>query len=483
MERVKKFFFSNVNTSQIVVKNAFWMMMGEVVMRLLKMALIVYAARKLGANGWGIFSYAISISSLFMIFADIGISSLITREASKKDANYKKFVSASVFLKGAISLISLLLTILVAPYISSIEEAKFVLPIIAFVLFFDSMRDMGFALNRAMEKMERETLTKTIMGFVILISGFILIKINPVPKSLAIAYLIGSLSGFLSIIISLRKNILEFAEKINIKDLKVVLKVALPFAVIILVSSILANTDVFMLGIWRTPEEIGIYTAAQRFYQFIMIIPAIIVTATLPAMSRLVSENREKLEILLNKTFFIFMSLALPIAIGGLLLMNQIIPVTFGQEYLGSIPILNVLMVMLIFSFSLLLLTNLIFVFNKQNKLIKANIFGVVFNVFINAILIPRLGAFGAIIATLVSTIIITFIMWKEAKKLIKFRVLFGAKKVLLPVFFIAIFILIFNYLNFNIWLNIVFSSLIYIGVMLTKEKSLVREIREMINV
>lgn len=482
MEKIKQFFFVNTSVKQTVVKNTFWMMLGEVIMRLLKMALVVYAARKLGTDGWGIFSYAISISSLFMIFADIGISGLITREASKKNENFKKFVSASLFLKGTISFISLLLVIFIAPYISNIGEAKLLLPIVGFILFFDSIRDMIFALNRAIEKMERETLTKVIMGVIILVSGFVLIKINPIPKSLAISYLIGSLSGLLFIIISIRKNIFEFIEKIDKENLKFVLKTTFPFAIIVLVSSILANTDVFMLGIWKTPEEIGIYTAAQRFYQFIMIIPSIITTAVLPAMSRLANENKERLEILLNKTFFIFMSMALPIAVGGLLLMNRIIPAIFGQEYLGSIPILYILMIMIIFTFPLTLLTNSIFVFNKQKKLVMANIFGVIINILINLLLIPKWGAIGAITATLLSTVIITYTMWRETKKLIEFKVLFGVKKILLPVLSMAVIILIFNYFNLNIWLNIAFSSLVYMGVIFIKEKSLVREMSEVIN-
>ena len=84
MEKLKTFFLRNTNTGQTIIKNTFWLFSSEISGRLLKMGLIIYAARVLGSSGWGVFSYAISVASLLTMFADIGISDLIIREITQK---------------------------------------------------------------------------------------------------------------------------------------------------------------------------------------------------------------------------------------------------------------------------------------------------------------------------------------------------------------------------------------------------------------
>ena len=196
MKKLKNFLFENINNKQTAIKNTVWLTLSEIVGRLLKMILIIYMARKLGTSGWGIFSYAISIGSLLMIFSDIGISDLITREVAQKKEEYEKFISTALFLKMIILLISSVIMIFVSPFVSSIPEANKLFLIIAIILFFDSLTNVGLALNRALEKMEREVIIKTISNTIVLILGITLLNINPTSRSIAIAYAIGSAMSF-----------------------------------------------------------------------------------------------------------------------------------------------------------------------------------------------------------------------------------------------------------------------------------------------
>ncbi len=478
MDNLKKFLFHNINTRQTIIKNTFWLFTGEAVGRLLKMGLIIYAARKLGANGWGVFAYTISTASLLMTFSDIGIGSLITRDATQKKENYRSLISAALLLKIIILVISIILVIFVSPYISSIQEANILFPIIGIVFLFDSLRDIGFAVNRIFEKMEKEMVVKVVMNLSILILGVILIKINPLPISVGIAYAVGSALSVVLILIILRKSLFEFITKTNFETLKLVLKTTLPLAIITLVSSIMANTDIYMLGLWKSPEDIGIYSAAQRFYQFVLIVPSMIGTATLPLMSRLANTDNEKFKNILEKTLYVFMIICIPITFGGLILANQIIPLVFGPEYLEAIPVLQILMLMLLVSFPIILLINAIFVYNKQSKLVFINILGVLANVFLNFLLIPKFGVTGAAIATLISSTIVTSVIWVKMKKINHFEILPSLKKIFMPTLIMILATLSFQYLGIHVLLNIFMSAIIYLFIIFIKEKSLIEEMK-----
>ena len=482
MEKIKKFFFKNTNNKQTVIKNTFWLFAGEASGRILKIVLIIYATRKLGVNGWGVFSYAISVASLLMIFSDIGISSLITREAIQEKENYKKFISATLLLKSVILLISTTLVIFLSQYMSNVKEAKALFPVIGIFLFFDSIRDIGFAINRILEKMELETFIKIFLNVIILIFGIILIKVNPLPVSMATAYAIGSASGTLLLLIIIRKKIKEFFVRTNIETLKLVLKTITPFAIIAVTANIMANADIYMLGIWKSPEVIGIYSAAQRFYQFILIIPSMIATATFPLMSRLANKDDQKFQVVFEKTLSIFMIIALPIALGGFALADQIIPLTFGAEYIKAIPVMQIFMITLIFTFPMLLLSNTIFVYNKQKKLIWANIFGVLADVFFNFLLIKKFGANGDAMATLISIAIITMLLWINMKKINDFQISIWLKKIILSTLIMVCSILILKHFGINVILNMLISTAVYFGFLILMKRTILRELKEIIN-
>lgn len=476
MDKIKQFLFHNTSTKQTVVKNTFWLFTSEAIGRLLKIFLVIYAVRILGANGWGIFAYAMSLGSIMMIFSDIGIGNLITRELSRKNENYKLFVSNSSLIKILFSSISALLVIFFCPFISNIPEARGIFSIIALILFFDALRDLGISINRASEKMEKEMTVKFLMNITVIIIGIILLQINPKPESIAISYAIGSILGSFIILLIIKDNLKEIISKIDKNIIKEILKITLPFAVIGLIANIIANTDIFMLGIWKDSTEIGLYSSVQRIQQFTILIPTMIATAVLPIMSKYANKDNIKFKEITEKAILTIMLVGIPIAIGGFLLADQIVPLLFGLEYLGAIPILKILILVLIFSFPFTLLVNAIFVYNKQKKLIISYSLGLFTNIIFNIILIPKLGAVGASFSSLISTIIMTIISWYQMKKINNFKIKSKLKKIIFSTILMTILIIILKKIGVNVIINIIISSIFYFYMLFIFKEQLLKE-------
>ena len=81
--KIKNWLFSNQTISQTIAKNTFWLFSGQMIGRLLRAAIVIYAARVLGAASWGAFSYALGIAAFLTIFSDIGINALITKQTAR----------------------------------------------------------------------------------------------------------------------------------------------------------------------------------------------------------------------------------------------------------------------------------------------------------------------------------------------------------------------------------------------------------------
>lgn len=482
MEKLKSFLFENQTVKQTLLKNSFWLFASESAARLLKLALVIYAARVLGASGWGVFSYAISVGALLMIFSDMGINNLLVREMSQKKAGFQNLISTMLLLKVSILSVSVLLVIFISPIISNVPEAATLFPIIAIIFFFDIMREIGLTVNRALEKMERDMVVKTVTNALILGLGILFLKIEVSPKSVALAYAIGSAVGFTTIAFMIRKHIKEFLGVGDVKLVGSIIKTAWPFVFIIFLGAIMGNMDIYMLGVWKDSTEIGLYASIQRMQNFIILIPSTIAVAILPLMSRLIVTDKTQSRMVLEKTLALIMLIGLPIALGGMILADQIIPSVFGQDYLGAIPIMQVLMLMMLASFPLFLLSNAIFTHNRQKELVSAYVLGILVNILLNFLLIPQFGAVGASVATLASTAIVTAVVLKKLKTISYFEIIPKLKIAFLATLVMALATLALKHFGVNFIVNIGISSVIYFSALFLLKEPIIGELKEFIN-
>lgn len=93
------------------------------------------------------------------------------------------------------------------------------------------------------------------------------------------------------------------------------------------------------------------------------------------------------------------------------LLANPIVSVLYGAEYLGAVPVLQILIWYLSFSQMGRIRNVWILAEGKQSILWKINLLGAVTNVAINALVIPVWGALGAAFASLVTQFLTNFVL------------------------------------------------------------------------
>ncbi|PJC65467.1 MAG: hypothetical protein CO020_00480, partial [Candidatus Colwellbacteria bacterium CG_4_9_14_0_2_um_filter_50_12] len=281
-------------TGRRIAKNTAWLFTGQIVGRLLRAAIIIYAARILGAASWGAFSYALSVAAFLTIFSDIGINALLTREGSKNPNERERYLATSFFVKLTFLLMMSAGVLIFINHLTNLPEAVSLMPIALAVFIFDSLRDLGSAMARALEKMRIEAVTNIFTNIAITIFGFIALYISPTSTSVILAYAAGTLVGFVSIVIPLRRYFRGLTRNFDRSLVKPILATAWPFGLVGLMGAVMINTDVLILGWMREATEVGLYSAAQRPIQLLYIAPSLIATAFFPQLARLAADSKEK---------------------------------------------------------------------------------------------------------------------------------------------------------------------------------------------
>ena len=462
--KIKSFLFQNTSTGQTIAKNTFWLGASNVGSRLIKLILMVYAARILGTSGYGVFSYALGLSILFSVLSDIGINSLTTREVSSSDKPHQKFIATSLMIRLVLIIISILAIILIAPLFTKIPEVIPLLPVIAILIALDSMRNFALAINRGEQKMEIEAVVLIVTNVTIVVVGIITLIAFATSRALTAAYAIGTGVGLIIALAILRRhfrNILRYFDRRMVKD---IIKNAWPFALLGLSGVIMINTDLVMIGALRGASEVGLYSAAQKPIQVLYSIPVMIASAFFPAITKFVNKDNKKLGRVMEKTIAATLLVGMPIAFGGIILGKQIIGFLFGGAYISATFAFQILLLTVLITFPSAVVAHAIFAYNKPKNFIWFLVFGVIGNIFLNILLIPKYGIVGSAFATIGAELAANSFIWFRMRKINPFSVLPHTKKIITATALMTVLAIFIQIMGVNPLINIILSASAYFG-------------------
>lgn len=175
---------------------------------------------------------------------------------------------------------------------------------------------------------------------------------------------------------------------------------ALPFAFLLLGFALYYRVDIIMLRWLQDESQVGLYSASYRFLDAIILLAATLGSPFYPRLSRMAGRDLQGMRDLLETTWKPMLALGLPIAVGTFFVAQPLTVMLFGREFLGAGYLLQVL----IWGSLPILLVNIpSHALNAADRVwTLAGVFGLgaLINIGVNFIFIPRWGAVGASVAT-----------------------------------------------------------------------------------
>ena len=464
---IKPLFFDNKTLKQTIFKNTFWLALAEAITNFSKLFLIVYVARIFGATEYGKFTFALSFVSLFSILSDFGLGSLIIREFSKEKKDTEEF--SSVFsLKLILSLITLILILFGSFFITEDIKIQKVIWILAVYILSNSFLSITYAFFRARQQMEYEAFVKILQAVVVTGIGFFIIFKAPSIENLSFGYLFASLIALFFTIFLFCLKICPLKLIFDKANWKKILTMSWPLGLSAILSMVYVNIDSIMMGSFNQIIQVGWYNAAYKIVGITMIPANFISGSFFPYLSKSFEKSKKEFKKAFDYYLEIAIYFSVPIVVGGIALAPKIIDLVYDPSYFPSVLAFKLLIIITFLSFFTGCFFQILFILNKQKKLLLITFLSAVTNIILNLILIPRYSLYGAAIAK-VSTIflILILIVWSALKvspvKLIDSKMWFNFVGALISSFlmlFVISFPKIYN-------LHVVFSVLTGTGVYL----------------
>tara|TARA_B110000977_G_scaffold201050_1_gene293888 strand:+ start:1365 stop:2675 length:1311 start_codon:yes stop_codon:yes gene_type:complete len=385
-------------------KNTSWVLSEKIFKAFVEVFIGIWIARYLGPEQFGLFSYAQSFAALFLVLATLGLDGIVIRELIKDSTKAEKLIGTAFVLKLIGAILVLLILIVAVNFTSNDTYTNTLVFIIASATIFKAFNvvDLYF---QAKVLSKYVVFVNTIVLFISSVIKIVLI-LNEAPLIVfACVVLFDSVVlavGFIYIYI--KKNTTSGVKHLSFNILTAIglLRDSWPLILSGLVTTIYMRIDQVMIKEILNTEAVGQYAAAVRLSEAWYFIPVVVASSLFPAIVNAKKQNKELYYSRLKRLFSLMAWTAIIIAIATTFMGDWAINFLYGDQYSGASAVLIIHAWAGIFVF-LGVASGKWFLSENLQILAFWRVFcGMIINIILNIILIPKYGIQGAAVATLI---------------------------------------------------------------------------------
>lgn len=399
---------------QSVAKNATYQMLYNVLTTITPLITTPIISREMGSNNLGIFSFTLTVSHYFTIFAMLGIVNYGTRLIAEANTGIcersRKFWSIYL-IQVTMALLCCALYFL---YIIVFNpENKSIVVLQSFWII-----SAVFDISWLFFGMEEFKLTVTRNTFIKLVTVLLIVFLVKRERSPLLTYTAIMAGGnFLSVIalIPLVRGKVKWY-KPTLAEVREHIKPILILFIPLLAGVLFGSMDKVMLGGISEYDELGYYYNADRVINIPVGIINGLSTVLFPRISSmLANEKKEEGLIFVNRSFDVVSWLSVLLSFGIAGCAVEFVPLFFGRGFDACVTLIYIMVPILIINAICIFYRMQYLVPFHYDKLYAIGLFlGTIVNLILNAILIPRYKAIGASIATLVAQFVVMMVQFKE---------------------------------------------------------------------
>jgi len=471
MVNIKTFLFKNIGIRQTILKNTTWLTVAEVITRLLGLAVIIGIVRILGAAEYGKFAFAFSFVSLLVIFSNLGVAEITTRELSKGKET-KKDYPAIISLKIILTISALILMVIGSFFLTSDLTIQKAIWALSLFILITSFFNIFFAFFRAEQRMEYEAVTKILQSLIITVFAFFVLFTLPSVKNLSFSYFLANLIIFVIFLIFFHIKINLLKLSYNKAVWKKFLKNSWPLTLGFSFFWVYGYLDSIILGSQGLITETGWYNAVLKIATA-SVIPAMLISKSFyPVFSKFSHSIKEKVQQVWNYHMETMIVLSFPIMVGGWVLAPKIVDLFYGPDFQPAALAFKLLIIVAGISFFYFPFSLILVAVNQQKKNFSLILLGALINIILSFILVRSFSLYGIAAATIISSAIV-FLLAAEISKYFTPISPFNLK--IFRTLVISIFASMIMLLgirqpviyNLNVFFTIVIGGLIYSFVLL----------------
>jgi O-antigen/teichoic acid export membrane protein len=403
-----------------VIKNTFTIFAGRASNALFFFLLTLVVSRQLGPAIFGVFSFLTTVVVSANTFSSLGLDVWMVREITKTPEKAKQYFSTILGLKAGTSLATLLLVFLIFKATDLHETTLHLLWILSISLIFNTVSQTLWHYGDCFKEFVYHSFLWAASNIVKSLTGIALVLLYGELERLIIGIVFAeALTLFLSLYV-ISRRFGPFAPQFQFSVWWSFLSRSAPIGLGVIFSVLYFRLDIVMLQLMADDRVVGFYSAAYKLFEIVVILPHSLMIVLFPSLVEKFHTDRGSFEISFKKVFIVFFMVGSSIALFFFSFSNEIIGLIYGNGFLFSVKVLNVLAIAISLSFLIFLLSNVLIVSGWEMINTWSLVGATILNIVLNLSWIPLHGAMGAAWATVVCEIVLIGILGFQTRKLWK---------------------------------------------------------------
>ncbi len=432
---------------KIILENTTYLLVSEVIVRLISLVQVPILVRYLGKNDYGIWSLAGALPGILLIITDFGLHSHIIREISRDNNKLQSSFQNIFLIKLFLSGIFLFFVWVFVRFLGYSENVRLFIYIMSLSFVFTSLQGLFSSLLRGTQRFLYDGLLQ-VASMMSLFAG-VLFAVVLEYGLLGLVYS-QLLSQVVIVLICLKVYLKKYGVNYGLfsglEQLVSILRKSLPFALIAVVLPVYYQADIILLSKLSGYEATGVYSAAYKIILMLTMISRLFSQVLFPSLSKLFVTSKEEFRKVFDYSYKAMALLVYPISFGLFLLGDRIVILLFRGEFADAIPALRIMAFSLLFTSLQSVLTVSLNSCKEEKKVAFVMVVVTATNIIMNLILIPKFAFIGASISTLVSEVIrFTGNYYYFRKRVFKIRFRDTIGKVIVACLIMSLFVIWFK--------------------------------------
>lgn len=382
-----------------IFKQTSWQVVGKIFTAASTLLILSLVSRNLGVGTTGVFTLALTYLSFFYLAADFSLNTHALHNLVKdeKTLEFQKLLGLRII--WSLLLICLALFLLLFWPSTEVQFSQAV-TFGAVAIFGNALFTTANAFFQAKLRYDLSVISP-IIGIIPTVGIiFLSIQNNWGISGLMVGHMVGWLvCGLLSLFFV--KKFIPVSPIFSLNYIKVVTKDIWPISLTLVLNTVYFRIDSFILSFTKSFYEVGIYNLSYQVFQFGLVLPTFIMNSLFPMLLRDYQKNPQAFLKTILKISLLMFNLGALGTIATFLLSPLVINIISGDgSFPGSPESLKILSLGFpAFFVSSVIMWSLV-VLKQYKKILAVYLFGLISNLFLNLILIPKFSYLGAAFVT-----------------------------------------------------------------------------------
>jgi O-antigen/teichoic acid export membrane protein len=381
-------------------RNVTALVSAQVVIKVVNFAVSIAVVRYLGAQELGRYAYMLAFAYPFGIVAEFGLGSFAIKEISQNPTRELEVRSllqrAMLLLSGASVLAMMGLAVMVRHDLTTIVG----IALAGLSSLLSAVTTPAVVVLTAREDLHLVSLQRVVASALGAIATVAVLLWGGATIALLAAATIvnGVMVVFAHVLVGKGPSL----PAARLPAVRAMVRQALPFGILMLGVALYYRVDMIMLNWLRDPREVGVYAAAYRFLDAVILLAASIGGPFYPRLSSMVGRDTQGVRDLLEGTWKPMLALGIPLLLATIILADPLVLALFGNEFGDAGAVLKILILGSLPLFWIYIPNQALLAADLVFPLARVYGLSVLVNVTVNLFLIPRWGSVGAAVSTVI---------------------------------------------------------------------------------